>query len=175
MEVLAISNKGLLINNEIQDKEVRLIDVDGEQVGVVPIAQARKLAEDRDLDLVQVAPQANPPVCRVMDYGKHLYEQAQREKEARRNQKVVETKEVRLSVKIDTHDFNTKMNQAERFLKAGNKVKVTIRFRGREMAHPEIGRDNMIRFAEGLEEFGEVASVPKLEGRSMQMMINPTN
>lgn len=172
MEVLTIS-KDLQINEEIRDKEVRLIDVDGEQVGIVPVEKALEVAAEHNLDLVKIAPKANPPVARVMDYGKHLYEQAQREKEARRNQRTIDTKEVRLSVKIDTHDFNTKMNHAIRFLKSGDKVKVTIRFRGREMAHPEIGKENMERFAEGVKEYGEVASKPKLEGRSMTMMINP--
>lgn len=176
MEVLTISkNKDLLINEEIRDKEVRLIGTDGEQIGVVPIAEAMRLAGEKNLDLVRIAPQATPPVCKIMDYGKYLFEQAKREKEARKNQRIIVTKEVRLSVKIDTHDFDTKTRNAIRFLKNGDKVKVTIRFRGREMAHPELAEEIMSDFAKACEEYGEVVSKPKLEGRSMTMMLDPVS
>ena len=135
-------------------------------------AQALKLAEDASLDLVKIAPTANPPVCRIMDYGKYRFEQAKKEKENRKNQKVVETKEVRLSLNIDTNDFNTKVNQANKFLKNGDKVKASIRFRGREMAHSKAGLDVMARFGEAVEG-GVIEKQAKLEGRSMQMVIAP--
>ena len=144
---LKISNKELLINDEIRDKEVRVIGADGSQLGVMSSKDAYKLALEKNLDLVKIAPQAVPPVCRIMDYGKYRFEQAKREKEARKNQRVIDVKEVRLSLNIDTHDFETKANNAVKFLKAGNKVKVSVRFRGREMAHPELGRELMERFA----------------------------
>lgn len=174
MEVLTISkNKELLINEEIRDKEVRLVSDDGEQIGIVSIEDARRIAAEKNLDLVRIAPQANPPVCKTMDYGKHLFEQAKREREARKNQRVIATKEIRLTVKIDTHDFDTKARQANRFLKSGDKVKVTIRFRGRERAHPHIAEELMEDFAKATEEFGEIDAKPKMEGRSMIMFINP--
>ena len=134
-----ISTKETQINEEIRDKEVRVIDIDGTQIGVVPIEEAMRLAEEKNTDLVKIAPQANPPVCKIMDYGKYRFEQAKREKEAKKNQRIIEIKEVRLSLNIDTHDFETKVGHAVKFLKAGNRVKVSIRFRGREMAHPENG------------------------------------
>ncbi len=148
MEVLKISNKELLINEEIKDKDVRVIDSDGGQLGIISTKEAMRIATERNLDLVKIAPQATPPVCRIMDYGKYKFEQAKREKEAKKNQKVIEIKEIRLSLNIDTHDFNTKLNHAIKFLSQGNKVKVSIRFRGREMAHPQIGQTIMARFAE---------------------------
>lgn len=128
---------------------------------------------DKNLDLVKIAPQAAPPVCRIMDYGKYRFEQAKREKEARKNQKTIEIKEVRLSLKIDTHDFNTKANNAIKFLKNGDKVKVSVRFRGREMAHPELGRENLNRFIEAVSEYGSVDKPPKMEGRSLAAFISP--
>ena len=128
---------------------------------------------DKNLDLVKIAPQAAPPVCRIMDYGKYRFEQAKREKEARKNQKTIEIKEVRLSLKIDTHDFNTKANNAIKFLKNGYKVKVSVRFRGREMAHPELGRENLNRFIEAVSEYGSVDKPPKMEGRSLAAFISP--
>ena len=140
---LPISNKELQINEEIRDKEVRVIDSDGSQLGIMPVHQALEMAYARNLDLVKIAPQAKPPVCKIIDYGKFRFEQAKREKEARKNQRVVEIKEIRLSLNIDTHDFNTKLGHAKRFLEDGNKVKVSIRFRGREMGHPEHGYDTM--------------------------------
>lgn len=171
MEVLIISNKDMLINEEIKAKEVRLVGDGGEQLGILPIAQAMQIAADKNLDLVLIAPQALPPVCRVMDYGKHRFEQAKREKEAKKNQKIVELKEVRLSLNIDTHDFETKLKNAVKFLGAGNKVKVSIRFRGREMAHPEHGHELMKRFAEACSAVGTIDKLPKMEGRSMVMFV----
>lgn len=161
------------INEEIRDNEVRVIAGDGEQLGVMSAKEALKLAVERDLDLVKIAPQAQPPVCKIMDYGKYRFEQAKREKEAKKNQRVLEIKEIRLSLNIDTHDFETKANHAKKFLAAGNKVKVSIRFRGREMAHPESGLDTMEKFAQALEEFGSVEKPAKLEGRSMLMFMAP--
>ncbi len=159
------------INEEIRDKEIRVIDVDGSQLGIMSAKDAQKVAYSKDLDLVKIAPQATPPVCRIMDYGKYRFEQAKREKEAKKNQKVISIKEIRLSLNIDTNDFNTKANHAKEFLKDGDKVKVTLKFRGREMAHPEMGGTIMERFATACSEFGSVDKAPKLEGRSMTMMI----
>ena len=161
------------INEEIRDKEVRLIDSDGSQLGIVTIQQAMDTAIQRGLDLVKIAPKAEPPVCRVMNYGKFRFEQAKKEKEARKNQKVVDIKEVRLSAKIDVADFNVRVKQAEKFLKGGDKVKASIRFRGREMAHTDIGLTVMQRFAEACAEFGTVEKAAKLEGRQMLMFIAP--
>ena len=166
-----ISTKETQINEEIRDKEVRVIDTDGTQLGVMPIEEAMRLAEEKNTDLVKIAPQAKPPVCKIMDFGKYRFEQAKREKESKKNQKVIEVKEVRLSLNIDTHDFETKANQALKFLKGGNRVKVSIRFRGREMAHPENGTVIMSRFADACSEFGTVEKQPKLEGRSMLMFL----
>ena len=166
-----ISTKETQINEEIRDKEVRVIDTDGTQLGVMPIEEAMRLAEEKNTDLVKIAPQAKPPVCKIMDFGKYRFEQAKREKESKKNQKVIEVKEVRLSLNIDTHDFETKANQALKFLKGGNRVKVSIRFRGREMAHPENGQVIMQRFADACAEFGSVEKQPKLEGRSMLMFV----
>ncbi len=161
------------INEEIRDKEVRLIDGDGNQVGIVPLAKALEAAAAKNLDLVKIAPQAQPPVCRVMDYGKFRFEQAKREKEARKKQHIVEIKEIRLSPGIDSNDFNTKANHAKRFLKGGDKVKVSVRFRGREVTHSSIGLDLLNRFAEECSELGSVEKNPKLEGRQMIMFLAP--
>lgn len=161
------------INEEIRDKEVRLVDSDGSQLGVVSLAKAMEVAVDRGLDLVKIAPKAEPPVCRIMDYGKFRFEQAKKEKEARRNQKIVDIKEVRLSAKIDVHDFDVRLKAAKKFLTDGDKVKAAIRFRGREMAHTDIGLGVMQRFAESLAEFGTVEKPAKLEGRQMLMFIAP--
>ena len=173
MEVLPISNKDLQINEQIRDKEVRLVDSDGSQLGVMPLAKAKELAAQRDLDLVKIAPQANPPVCKIIDYGKFRFEQSKREKEQRKNQRTVEIKEVRLSLNIDTHDFETKRNHAVRFIGEGNKVKASIRFRGREMGHPELGQEIMRKFAESMAEVANVEKPPKLEGRTMLMFLAP--
>ena len=161
------------INEEIRDKEVRVISADGEQVGVMSAKEALSLAEKSNLDLVKIAPNAVPPVCKIMDYGKFKFEQAKREKEAKKKQKVMDIKEVRLSLNIDTGDFNTKVNHALRFLKDGDKVKVSIRFRGREMAHTEYGTTIMQRFAEACSETGSVEKPAKLEGRQMLMFLVP--
>ena len=166
-----ISKQELQINEEIRDKEVRVIDADGSQLGILSGRDALNLAGEKNLDLVKIAPQATPPVCRIMDYGKYRFEQAKREKEAKKNQKVIEIKEVRLSLNIDTNDFNTKVNQAIKFLKAGNKVKVSVRFRGREMAHTQMGTVLMQRFTDAVAEVGTVEKQPKMEGRSMTMFI----
>ena len=166
-----ISTKETQINEEIRDKEVRVIDSEGNQLGVMPIEEALRLAEEKNTDLVKIAPQAKPPVCKIMDYGKYRFEQAKREKEAKKNQRVIEIKEVRLSLNIDTHDFETKVGHAIKFLKGGNRVKVSIRFRGREMAHPENGLVTMSKFADACSEFGTVEKPAKLEGRSMLMFL----
>ena len=141
-EGYSIANE-LLINEQIKDAEVRVVAEDGAQLGVMPAKEAQRLADEANLDLVNISPKATPPVCKIMDYGKYRFEQAKREKEARKNQRVVDIKEVRLSLNIDTHDFNTKLNNALKFIKHGDKVKVSIRFRGREMGHPEIGLETI--------------------------------
>lgn len=161
------------INEEIRDREVRLIDADGSQLGVLPLKEALKVAQSKDLDLVKIAPQATPPVCRVMDYGKFRFEQAKKDKEAKKNQKTVEIKEIRLSPGIDVHDFNFKLRNAQRFLQDGNKVKVSVRFRGREMAHTKIGEAQLVKFGEACAELANVEKPPKLEGRHMTMFLAP--
>ena len=171
--MLTISKKDLLINEEIREREVRGVDADGSQLGIMPTKQALSLAIEKGLDLVDIAPQASPNVCRIMDYGKYRYEQAKREKEARKNQKTVEVKEVRMSMNIDTHDFETKVNQANKFLKGGDKVKVSVRFRGREMAHTDLGRDLLDRFKDACAEFGAVDKPAKMEGRSLAIFMAP--
>jgi translation initiation factor IF-3 len=173
--VLKISGKKgkeVELNEDIRDKEVRVIGEDGSPIGIMSSEEAFKLAQEQDFDLVKIAPQAVPPVVKIMDYGKYRFEQQKKEKEAKKNQKIVELKEIRLSLNIDTHDFNTKLGHAEKFLAAGNKVKVSIRFRGREMAHANLGTDVMNRFADAVQN-GTVESVPKLEGRSMTMLVAP--
>ena len=160
------------INEAIRDKEVRLIGADGSQLGIVPVRDALRRAEEANLDLVKIAPQAQPPVCKILDYGKFRFEQQKREKEARKNQKIVDIKEIRLSLNIDTNDFNTKVAQAAKFLAKGDKVKVSIRFRGREMAHTNPGLEVHKRFAQALPD-AVVEKQPKLEGRSMQMFLAP--
>lgn len=161
------------INEEIRDKEIRLIGADGQQLGLMSPAKAIQLAREQDLDLVKIAPKAEPPVCRIMDYGKFRFEQAKKDKEAKKNQKIVELKEVRLSPGIDVHDFNFKLRNAQRFLEEGDKVKVSIRFRGREMAHTSIGETQMTRFAEGLAAISTVEKPCKLDGRNMIMFLAP--
>lgn len=166
------NNKELLINEQIREKEIRVVDADGQQLGIMSSKEAVEIAISKGLDLVNIAPQAKPPVCRIMDYGKYRYEQAKREKEARKNQKTIEVKEVRMSLNIDTHDFNTKVNAAKKFLKAGNKVKVSVRYRGRELAHPELGNGLLERFKDDCSEVGVVEKQPKMEGRSLTMFIS---
>ena len=149
-----------------------MIGADGEQLGIMSSREAYSLALEKNLDLVKIAPQAQPPVCRIMDYGKYRFEQAKREKESRKNQKTIEVKETRLSLNIDTHDFDTEVNQTKKFLAAGNRVKVSIRFRGREMAHAQMGTGIMQRFAEACADVGNVEKPAKLEGRSMIMFMS---
>ena len=161
------------INEEIRDKEVRLISNDGEQLGIVPIQKAQDIAVEKGMALVKIAPQAKPPVCKIMDYGKFRFEQAKREKEARKNQRVVEIKEIRLTPNIDIGDLNTKVKNACRFLKDGDKVKVSVRFRGREVTHSSLGQDLLHRFAELCSECSTVEKQPKLEGRQMLMFLAP--
>ena len=151
---------------------MRVIGSDGAQLGILSLRAALDLAAEKDLDLVKIAPQATPPVCRIMDYGKYRFEQAKKEKEAKKNQKVIDVKEVRLSLNIDTHDFETKVGHAKRFLTGGDRVKVSIRFRGREMAHANLGGDIMKKFADACAEWGTVEKMPKLEGRSMIMFLS---
>ena len=166
-------NKANQINEEIRDREVRVIDSDGEQLGIMPIEEALQLSIDKKLDLVNIAPQAKPPVCKIMDYGKYKFELNKREKENRKNQKVINIKEVQLSPSIDTNDFNTKCNHAIKFLKKGDKVKVIVRFRGREVSHSQIGYTLLERFAEQAKEAGTVEKPAKLEGRNMTMFLAP--
>ena len=160
-----------MINEQIRDKEVRLIGADGEQLGIMSAREAYKLAQEAELDLVKIAPGAKPPVCKIIDYGKYRYELARKEKEPRKKQKTVELKEVRLSPNIDTNDLNTKMNAARKFISKGNKVKVTLRFRGREMAHVQASKHILDDFAEALADIAVVEKAPKLEGRSMGMVL----
>lgn len=160
-----------MINEQIRDKEVRLIGVDGEQLGVMSSRDALKIAQEADLDLVKIAPTAKPPVCKIIDYGKYRYELARKEKEARKKQKTVEIKEIRMSPNIESNDLNTKMNAAKKFLSKGDKVKVTLRFRGREMAHMQTSKHILDDFAEQLAEVAVVEKAPKLEGRSISMVL----
>ena len=161
------------INEEIRDSEIRLIGSTGEQLGIMSAAEAQHIADEQGLDLVKISPQATPPVCKLMDYGKFRFEQGKREKEAKKNQHVVEIKEVRMSPGIDVGDFNTKLKNAQKFVADGNRVKVSVRFRGREMAHTEIGRDLLVRFAEAIAETAALDKEPKMEGRSMSMFLSP--
>lgn len=166
-------SKDHMINDEIRVKEVRLIGADGEQLGITPIREALQIAFDANLDLVNVAPTAKPPVCRIMDYGKFRYETQKKEKEARKNQKIVDIKEIRLSATIDEHDFQTKLRNAVKFLGEGDKVKASVRFRGREIAHSEIGRRVLERLATETADISSQERAPKLEGRSMIMILTP--
>ncbi len=161
------------LNEDIRDSEIRLIGSTGEQLGIMSAAQAQRIADEQGLDLVKISPQATPPVCKLMDYGKYRFEQGKREKEAKKNQHVVEIKEIRMSPGIDVGDFNTKLKNAQKFLADGNRVKVSVRFRGREMAHTEIGRDLLVRFAEQCAEAATLDKEPKLEGRNMSIFLSP--
>ena len=173
MEVLNISSKELEINESIKDSQLRVIGSKGEQLGIMTPRDAMELASKQNLDLVKVAPKAIPPVCKIMNYGKYRFEQAQKEKEAKKNQKVSSIKEVRLSLNIDVHDFETKVRNSIKFIKAGDKVKVTIRFRGREAGHPGLGEEVMERFANACQEAASVEKPAKLEGRNMIMFLAP--
>jgi translation initiation factor IF-3 len=166
-------SKEHLINEDIRAREVRLIDTEGQQVGIVPLREALRMAQEKELDLVNIAPTAKPPVCRIMDYGKFRYEQQKKEKEARKNQKVVDVKEVRLSPTIEEHDFQTKLRNTAKFLESGNKVKLTIRFRGRAITHAELGQQVMEKLAKEVEHISTVERKPKIEGRSMIMILAP--
>lgn len=161
----------LMINEQIRDKEVRVIGENGEQLGIMSVKDAMRLAEEAELDLVKIAPTAQPPVCRIVDYGKFKYEQLRKEKEAKKKQKIIEVKEIRLSPNIDTNDLNTKTNAARKFLTKGDRVKITLRFRGREMAHMNNSKHILDDFAESLSDISVVEKTPKVEGRSMTMFL----
>ncbi len=171
--VSVISKRVHEMNEEITDKEIRLIGAEGEQLGIVSADEGLRLADEQGLDLVKISPQATPPVCKLMNYGKFKFEQSKREKEARKNQHVVEIKEIRMSPGIDVGDFNTKLKNAQKFIGEGNRVKVSVRFRGREMAHTDIGRKLLIRFAEECGETAVLEKSAKLEGRMMSIFLSP--
>lgn len=171
--VLAISRESLRINEEIHIREVRVTSAEGEQLGIMLTRDALRMAEEQHLDLVEVAPKAKPPVCRIMDFGKFRYEQQKREKEAKKKQKTISIKEVKLRPNIDEHDFNVKLKNALRFVEEGNKVKVTIMFRGRELSHPELGRAVLDRVAERMSALVTIERGAKLEGKNMTMILSP--
>ena len=164
---------GPRVNGRIRAPEIRLIGAEGENVGVVPPARGMALAEEAGLDLVEISPNASPPVCKIMDFGKFKYDQQKREAEAKKKQKTIEVKEVKFRPNTDTHDYDVKMRNVTRFLESGDKVKVTLRFRGREMAHQNLGRDLLERVAGDVEGLGKVENMPKMEGRQMVMVIGP--
>ena len=173
LEVLTIAKLDHQLNDEIRDKEVRLIGDDGAQLGIMSAERANELAEEQGLDLVKISPNAVPPVCKIMDYSKFCYDQKEREKDAKKNQRVVEIKEIRMSPSIDTNDLNTKLRAAQKFLADGNRVKVSVRFRGREMAHTNLGEKLLMDFAEACAETATMEKNPKLEGRFMGMFLAP--
>lgn len=162
-----------MINEQIRDKELRVIGSKGEQLGIMSAKDAQKLAREEGLDLVKVAPKAKPPVCKIIDYGKFKYEQTKRDKEAKKKQNIITLKEVRLSPNIEEHDINTKMKNARKFLSKGDKVKVSVRFRGRELAHTSVGRGILQDFAKKLEDIADIEKHPKMEGRFMTMFLTP--
>ena len=164
-----------MINEQVRDREVRVISSNGEQLGIMSSKEAMKLAREAELDLVKIAPNAKPPVCKIIDYGKYRYELARKEKEAKKKQKTIDVKEVRLSPNIDKNDLNTKINQARKFLSKGDKVKVTLRFRGRELAHVNASKYILDDFAKPLEDVATIDKKPKFEGRSMTMFLAPKN
>ena len=175
LEVLTISKFEHQLNEEIRDSQVRLIGADGTQLGILSAAEANQMAEEQGMDLVKISPNAVPPVCKIMDYSKFCYDQKKREKDAKKNQKVVEIKEIRMSPSIDTNDFNTKVKAAQKFLADGNRVKVSVRFRGREMAHTNLGEKLLIDFADSCSEIANMEKNPKLEGRFMAIFLAPKN
>jgi len=175
LEVLTIAKLDHQLNDEIRDKEIRLIGADGAQLGIMSAEEANNLADEQGLDLVKISPNAVPPVCKIMDYSKFCFDQKKREKDAKKNQKVVEIKEIRMSPSIDTNDFNTKAKNAQKFLKDGNRVKVSVRFRGREMAHTNLGEKLLMDFVEACAEVATMEKNPKLEGRFMSMFLTPKN
>ena len=172
-EVLFIANLVHQINEEITDKEVRLIGDEGEQLGIMSAEEALRIAAEREMDLVKIAPGSNPPVCKIMDYGKFRFEQTKKEKEAKKNQRVIEIKEIRMGPSIGENDFNTKLKNGQKFLADGDRVKVSVRFRGREMAHTDIGAQLLKNFAEKCADIANMDKAPKLEGRNMSMFISP--
>ncbi len=173
MGVFSISNNTHELNEDIRDAEIRLIGSDGQQLGIMSSGEAMEIAEREELDLVKISPNADPPVCKLMDYGKYRFEQSKREKESKKNQHIVEIKEIRMSPNIDIGDFNTKLRSATKFLEEGNRVKVTIRFRGREMTHTDKGTDLLERFRDELSEIAVMDKSPILEGRHMSMFLAP--
>ena len=175
LEVLTIAKLEHQLNEEIQDKELRVIGIDGAQLGIMSGAEANAIAEEQGLDLVKISPNAVPPVCKIMDYSKFCFDQKKREKEAKKNQHVVEIKEIRMSPSIDTNDFNTKAKSAQKFLADGNRVKVSVRFRGREMAHTNLGEKLLMDFADACAEIATMEKNPKLDGRFMAMFLAPKN
>jgi len=170
---LIISNKELQMNEQIRDSEVRLIDADGSQVGIVPIKKAMDMAAKADLDLVKIADKAKPPVCKIMDYGKYKFDMAKKEKESKKNQRTSSVKEVRISMNIDVNDLNTKVNHAKRFAEDGDKIKVSMRLKGRELGHTDIGRNLMMNFADMCKEFADLSKPVVLEGKSLSMLLAP--
>jgi len=166
-------SKELRVNNAIRARQVRLVDANGDQLGVMSVREALDVAAERRMDLVEVAPNARPPVCRIMDYGKYRYEQSKRDRAARRRQRVINVKEIRMSPKIEEHDFDVKFRAAERFLKAGDKVKVSVRFRGREIVHSDLAKEKLDTLAEQLQDVAAVERPPKLEGRQMIAVLVP--
>lgn len=172
LEVICIS-KDFRINEEIRVREIRVVDAEGNQLGILPTREALRIAEERQMDLVEIAPQAKPPVCKIMDFGKYKYEQSKKEKEARKKQKIISVKEVKLRPNIEDHDFDVKVKNAARFLKDGDKVKATIIFRGREIMHTKLGQQLLEKFLEQLKEMANVERQPKLEGKNMIMILAP--
>ena len=175
LEVLTIGKLDHQLNDEIQDKEIRVIGADGAQLGIMSAAQANALADEQELDLVKISPNAKPPVCKIMDYSKFCFDQKKREKEAKKNQRVVEVKEIRMSPSFDTNDFNTKVKSAMKFLSDGNRIKVSVRFRGREMAHTNLGEKLLLDFSAACAELATMEKNPKLDGRFMAMFLSPKN
>ena len=175
LEVLTIAKLEHQLNEEIRDKEIRVIGAEGGQLGIMSAEEANRIAEEQGLDLVKISPNAVPPVCKIMDYSKFCFDQKKKEKEAKKNQRVVEVKEIRMSPSIDTNDLNTKVKSALKFLGDGNRVKVSVRFRGREMAHTNIGEKLLLDFAEACAEVATMEKNPKLEGRFMAMFLTPKN
>ncbi len=171
--MFCINKDQVQINSLIRDKEVRLIDVDGTMIGIMSAREAQLKANERELDLVKISPNANPPVCKIMDYGKFVYEQNKKDKEAKKKQTIIELKEIRLSAKIEDHDFNFKAKNAIKFLEDGDKVKISIRFRGREISYSSLGREVMEKFADTVKEYGKVEKPPVMEGRTLSMILVP--
>lgn len=166
-------SKVFQINEQIRDKEVRVIDVDGNQLGVMSSRDAQKLADEREMDLVKISPNANPPVCRILDFGKFKYEQSRKEKEAKKNQKIINIKEIRMSANVQEHDLNVKAKNCYKFLENGDRVKASVRFRGREMAYTDVGKELLLKLADKVSEVGKIERPPRLEGRNMVIHLVP--